>query len=36
MTNNNDNFKWFILTVIMSALFGCPTPQEEEERGIKW
>ena len=35
MTSNNDNFKWFILTVVMSALFGCPTPQEEEERGVK-
>lgn len=30
MTNNNDNFKWYILTLVMSMLFDCPTPQEEE------
>ena len=30
MTNNNDNFKWYILTLVMSMLFDWPTPQQEE------
>lgn len=30
MTNKDDNFKWYILTLVMSMLFDCPTPQQEE------
>ena len=30
MINKDDNFKWYILTLVMSMLFDCPTPQQEE------
>ena len=35
MTNKDDNFKWYILTLVMSMLFDCPTPQQEESKIIE-
>lgn len=35
MTNKDDNFKWYVLTLVMSMLFNCPTPQQEEVKIIE-